>query len=405
MTYIKLSGFVIIIIFLSSSGCSNKNTGSDPALLSWEEIVDQAKGGNLTMMMWKGDPLINQYMNEYVIPEINQRYSIDLTVVNGQGTQVVSTLMSELESGQLGSQIDMMWINGETFYQLRQIDALYGPFTNKLPNTQYVDFQNPFIGIDFQQPVEGYEAPWGNVQLTLIYNPEQVQNPPQNLNELEQWVKQHPEKFTIPTEFTGMTFLKSLMISMADKPERFHGAFSEEVYQHYSSELWERINTIKPYFWRGGETFPNSIAQMHQLFSNGEIVFTMSNNDNEVDNKIAQGLFPDNTRAYVPKSGTIQNSHYLGISKHSANKTEALVVINFLMSPEAQFEKMKPDVWGDGTVLAIDRLPAEWRQRFDDMPGRTKAPDRSKINDYALMEPAPEYMIRIFDDFRSEVVN
>jgi hypothetical protein len=37
--------------------------------------------------------------------------------------------------------------------------------------------------------------------------------------------------------------------------------------------------------------FPENVAQVHQLFSNGELWFTMSNNDAEVDSKIAEGLF------------------------------------------------------------------------------------------------------------------
>jgi hypothetical protein len=39
-----------------------------------------------------------------------------------------------------------------------------------------------------------------------------------------------------------------------------------------------------------GTVFPEK-AQVHQLFSNGELWFTMSNNDAEVDSKIAEGLF------------------------------------------------------------------------------------------------------------------
>ena len=49
--------------------------------------------------MWMGDPLINNYMAQYVVPEVKSRYNIDLEIVNGQGTQIVSTLISELESG------------------------------------------------------------------------------------------------------------------------------------------------------------------------------------------------------------------------------------------------------------------------------------------------------------------
>jgi putative spermidine/putrescine transport system substrate-binding protein len=386
--------------------CSGQvDNDADPRELSWQEIEQEARGGDLTLMMWMGDPLINDYMKTYVIPRVNERYNIDLEIVSGQGTQVVSTLMAELEGGRQTSQVDQVWINGETFFQLKQIDALFGPFTDQLPNARYVDFDNPFIGKDFQQPVNGFEAPWGNVQFTLIYDEANLQSPPQSLNEFQKWVEENRGKFTIPTDFSGMTLLKSWMISLADDPSVFHGEFDEEVYRTYSRQLWDQLKEMKPHFWRGGETFPNSISQLHQLFSSGEIAFTMSNNDSEVDNKIAEGLFPKRSRAYVPESGTIQNSHYMGIPKNSANKAEAMVVINFLMSPEAQFEKMKPEVWGDGTVLSMEKLPDEWQRRFADIPGRDRAPDREEIRDRALMEPAPEYMIRIFEDFRSEIVN
>lgn len=405
MKHCALFSGLVLAVLIFGTGCSSHNSGVDPKEMSWKEIKEEAKGGKLTMMMWMGDPLINNYMKDYVVSEVKEQFNIDLKIVNGQGAQIVSTLMSELESGRDVSQIDMMWINGETFYQLRQIDALYGPFTNKLPNSQYVNFDNPFIGIDFQQPVDGYEAPWGNVQFTMIYNQALVETPPQNLDELELWVQQHPGKFTIPAEFTGMTLLKSLMISLAEEPQIFHGEFDEEVYKEFSSELWERLNKIKPDFWRGGSTFPNSLSQLHQLYANGEVAFTMSNNDSEVDNKIDQGVFPENSRAYVFESGSIQNSHYLGIPKGSSHKAEAMVVINFLISPQAQFEKMKPGVWGDGTVLSMELLPGEWRQRFQEIPGRKRAPKREEIQKKALMEPAPEYMIRLFDDFRKEVIN
>ena len=399
---------LLTLLPLIISGCSSspQTKGADePTDMTWQEIEATASGETVTMMMWKGDPLINTYMSQFVVPEVKSRYNINLEIVNGQGTQIVSTLMSELESGRSDSQIDMIWINGETFYQLRQIDGLYGPFTQKLPNMQYVDLDNPFIGLDFQQPVEGYEAPWGNVQFTLIYDPDDVQNPPQNISEFQVWVSQNPGRFTIPTDFSGMTLLKSWMISMADDPDVFYGEFSEKVYSEYSARLWKIINGMKPDFWRGGDTFPNNVAQMHQLFSNGELAFTMSNNDSEVDNKIMQGIFPDHSRGYVPESGTIQNSHYLGITRLSDNKVAAMTAINFMISPKAQYQKMKPEVWGDGTVLSIADLPDEWQTRFREIPGRNRAPDREEINNRAFMEPDPEYMIRLFEDFRTFVVN
>jgi hypothetical protein len=37
----------------------------------------------------------------------------------------------------------------------QQINGLYGPWTDKLPNAKNIDFKNPFIGTDFQQQIDG----------------------------------------------------------------------------------------------------------------------------------------------------------------------------------------------------------------------------------------------------------
>jgi putative spermidine/putrescine transport system substrate-binding protein len=66
--------------------------------------------------------------------------------------------------------------------------------------------------------------------------------------------------------------------------------FQQQKYKEYSTELWQYINELRPYLWRKGTVFPENVAQVHQLFSNGELWFTMSNNDAEVDSKIAEAF-------------------------------------------------------------------------------------------------------------------
>lgn len=394
-----------ILLPLLLIGCAGQPADEpDLASLDWQEIQTLAEGSDVNLIMWMGDPFINAYMRDYVTPTLKDQFGISLNIGSGQGNQIVSMLMTELEAGKAQSEIDMVWINGETFYQLRQIKGLYGPFTDMLPNAQYIDFENPFIGIDFQQPIDGYEAPWGNVQLALIYDTTRVTHPPRNRDELATWVKANPGQFTFDNGFTGMTFLKSLLIDIAGGKGALDGPFDEARYAEASAKLWQYINEIKPYFWKQGETYPNSVAPMHQMFANGELAFTMSNNDGEVDNKVIQGLFPESAKAFVLDSGTIQNSHYMGIVSHASNKAGALVAINFLISAEAQYRKYNPEIWGDGTVLAIDRLPSEWQEKFSTIPTRKHAPKRSTIQDKALKELAPEYMIRLYEDFRTEVL-
>lgn len=384
--------------------CEAENGQETSNVGDWEEILQEARGSSLTLMMWQGDPFINQYMNDFVVPKLKLEYGIELEISSGQGNQVVSTLMAEMEAGVSESEIDLMWINGETFFQLRQIDGLYGPFTEQLPHSRFINFDDPFIGIDFQQEVNGYECPWGNVQLALIYNSENVPEPPGDLEALKEWCKEHPGRFTIGNDFTGMTLLKSWLIHFAGGPQALAGEFDPQKYDLAAGKLWNFVREIQPYLWKEGKTFPNSVAQMHQLYANGELDFTMSNNDAEVDNKVQQGLFQESSRAYVPDYGTIQNSHYMGISKLSGNIPAAMVVCNFLISPEAQLYKMRPDVWGDGTILDMDKLDQEWRDKFMQVPGRKFAPPREEIKKRALQEPAPEYMIKLFEEFRTQVI-
>lgn len=392
--------FLLILLLLS---CTLEK--APPQLpTTWPEVESQARNTTVHMMMWQGDPLINRYMNEYVAPELKIRYGIDLRIAPGQGAEIVKVLLAEKEAAQKTGKLDLCWINGETFFQLRQIEALYGPFVEQLPNAQYIDFGNPFIGIDFQQPVNGFECPWGNVQLALIYDTVRTPVPPRTLEALEAYVRAHPGRFTIPYEFTGMTLLKSWLAALAGGKEALNGPFDEKKYEEWSARLWDFINRNKPYFWREGRTFPESLAAMHQMFANGELDFTMSNNDGEVDNKILQGVFPETARAFVLETGTIRNSHYLGIPANAANKAGAMVTVNFLVSPEAQWHKMNPGVWGDGAVLDVGRLPADWQAKFASIPERRYSPRRSEIGDKAIQEPDPAYMIRLYRDFREKVI-
>lgn len=385
--------------------CAKKTKDIDVTKLSWQEIQKNADGQDVTMIMWMGDAKINQYMKKYIVPKVKKENNINLQIIDGQGSAIVQLLMTEIQANKQFSDVDLMWINGETFYQLKQIKALFGPWTNQLPNAKFIDFQNPFIGIDFQQPVKGYELPWGNVQLAIIYNNQKVKNLPQTRADLLAFVKANPGVFTFDNQFTGLTFLKSLLVDISGDKNELSGDFNQVKYNKYSAKLWAYINELKPYLWRKGTVFPENVAQMHQLFANGELWFTMSNNDSEVDSKIEEGLFPANTNAYVPEFGSIQNSHYLGITFNSRKKAAAMVVANTLISVEAQSKKLNPLIWGDGTILDINKLTNADKAKFDLNSNRKKTPKRSDIQSKAIRELAPEYMVKLAEDFKKNIIN
>ena len=369
----------------------------------WSEITQQADGTHVRMAMWDGDPLINAYMRDFVAPRL-QDAGVTLEFVGLRGPQLVQRLQADQQAGRTRGDLDLVWINGETFYQLRRVDALFGPINELIPNTQFLNLGDPFISRDFQQLIEGYECPWGSVQMTLIYDSKTVPRPPETLEELTDWIRSHPGRFTLDNSFTGMSFLKSLLIHFAGGGPALDGPFDETRYQQAATQLWAWLRSVQPFLWREGRTFPEDVAQLHQLLNSGEVDFSMSLNDGEVDNKVLQGILPKTCRGYVPRFGSIRNSHYLGIPGNAPNPAGALVVINFLISPEAQLEKARPAVWGDGTVLATERLPGDWPQRFSAIEGRERVPARDELRQRALAEPVPEIMIRLHEDFRRELI-
>lgn len=400
----RLPILLVLFALLVACGGHPAPAKTDPRTLDWAGIEQTAHGQSVKLTMWLGDPAINAYMRDFVTPRLKRRYGITLHLLPGEGGELVSNVMTQIEAGSASSATDMVWINGQVFYQLRQIHALFGPFTGHLPNNRYVDWSNPFIANDFQQPVNGHECPWGNVQLLLITDTARVPQPPRTPQALAAWIHAHPGRFTFDTSFTGMSFLKSLMYAFVDSPQDLAGPFNPVVYARLKGRVFDWVRGVQPDLWHHGSSFPAQIAQLHQLFANGEVDFSMSFNDGEVDNKIDTGLFPQTAKAFALTTGMLQNSHYIGILAHSPHKAAAMVVANFLISPEAQLQKLKPQVWGDGTVLNVASLPAPWPQRFAALARRSHAPPRSAIQPLARREPAPEVMIHLAEDFRREIL-
>jgi putative spermidine/putrescine transport system substrate-binding protein len=402
MKHSRLTFLLTWAIWLTA--CGPEASKEDLAGLPWPQIEGKAKGTTVHLMMWQGDPYINAYMNNYVVPEVKKQLDIDLEIAGGQGATIVSTLMAEKQAGKAASNLDLTWINGETFYQLRQLDALYGPFTDRLPNARYIDFSNRFIGYDFGQPVNGYEAPWGNVQMCLIYDSLRTPQPPRTLAALETYVKAHPGTFTLGTDFTGMTLLKSFLTELAGGP----GVPGRQVRRgEVPPPFGATVGVSQPGeapFLEGGPYVSRVGGPDAPALRERRTAFTMSNNDGEVDNKILQGLFPPTARAYVLDAGTIQNSHYLGIVAHSANKAGPWRWSTSCFRPRRNCASTTP------RCGATARCWPSRSCRPTGRPGsatcRSAATRRAarKLDAKALPELAPEYMIRLYDDFRKKVV-
>lgn len=361
----------------------------------------RARGTAVTWRMWRGDPSINAYVDHWVAPRLAERLGITLTAVEGQGAELVNQLIAERDAGARGT-ADLAWINGETFANLRDAGLLFGPWATVLPNAAYVD-DAPLMARDWGRDPAGYESPWGRVQFALIYDTTRTPDPPRTVGGLTGWILAHPGRFTHDQGFTGLAFLKVVLYALNDGPGPLQGGFDEAAYHAARGPLFAWLERVTPAFWRGGATYPRDVADLHRLFANGEVDFTMSYNQHEVVTKVRQGVLPPTARPLLLRDGTLANAHYVGIPANAPNPAAAMVVANFLLSPEAQLEKRKPEVWADGTVLDVASLPAPWPERFAALERDPRALPADSLATYAVPEVAPEYHERLRADWRARI--
>jgi putative spermidine/putrescine transport system substrate-binding protein len=384
-------------------GCARDTPPTtDLRSVEWTEVVAQARGTSVRWRMWRGDPLINAYVDDWVTPRLAREYGITLQPIEGQGPDIVNQLRLEQASSARGT-ADLVWINGETFAALQRDSLLFGPWAGRLPAAALVDSASPIVRRDFERLPDGFESPWGRVQFALIYDTVRTPSPPRTVAELEAWIMAHPGRFTHDQGFTGATFHKIVLYATNGGVEALAGGFTEAKWTAASPALFAWLERTRPAFWRGGAAFPPGVADLHRLFANGEVDFSMSNNQHEVLAKIRQGILPASSRALLLHDGTIANSHFLGIPRNAGNVAGAMVVANFLLSPEAQFEKARPEVWADGSVLALDRLSPTWRTRFDSLRLATGGLPADSLARYARPEIEATWHDRVVATWRSRI--
>lgn len=406
----RRAALLALASFLLLGGCGGEDgprapEGGDAAELAqgpWEAVVEAARGTEVTWRMWRGDPSINAFVEEWVAPRLREQYGIRLRAVDAQGPEIVNQLVVEREARARGF-ADLVWINGETFHQLREEALLQGPWAHRIPGAAALDSASTTILFDFERPIEGWESPWGRVQFAMIYDEARTPEPPRTVAELGAWIRANPGRFTHDQSFTGVTFLKGVMYALSGGHEPFAGGFDEAAFAEGSTRLLDWLSEHTPDFWRGGSAYPAGVAELHRLFANREVDFAFSNNENEVVTKVRQGILPPTSRATVLRDATIANAHYLGIPFNARNPAGAMVVANFLLSPEAQLRKADPEVWGDGTVLDPVRLEPRWQEAFAALEVDPRAIPRDTLDRYARPEVAPEYHERILELWRTRV--
>jgi len=357
----------------------------------WAAVEREARGQTVYFNAWGGDLAINRYLDR-AAATLAERHAVELRHVKVTDiAEAVTRILAERAAGRdTDGSVDLLWINGENFHTLKEAGLLYGPWAERIPNAALVDWQgNPTTRIDMTIPTGGYELPWGTAALTFFYDAGRVDVMPRDPASLLAWIERHPGRFSYPQPpaFLGSAFLKQLLLLVADEPGRLAKPAGSD-FARVTRPLWDWLDRAHPSIWRSGRLFPPSGPAQRELVATGELDWMLSYNPSEASRAIRQGELEPTMAAMRFAGGTLANSHYLAIPYNASAKAGALVAANYLLSPEAQLEKADEAAWGDPTVLAIERLPPAWRERFEALSGGPATPPPPSTY---LPEPHPSW--------------
>lgn len=378
----------------------------DPS--DWEAVLEEASGQTVYWNAWAGEERINTYIS-WVARQVETQYGIELVHVKlGDTSEAVSRVLAEKQAGNddRGS-VDMIWINGENFAAMKANGLLFGPWADAMPYYALTAPDNtPAVRYDWTIPVDGLESPWSSSQVVFYYDTALVENHPNNMSELLEWTKQNPGEFTyaqVPN-FLGNAFITQALLELSDTTDIFYDPMQEEDFDAATAPLWEFLDELHPHLWRSGRAFPSNSADLRSLMGDSEISIALSFSTTEASGAIANYELPDTVRSYVHDSGMIGNMSFMAIPYNAQHKAGAMVVANYLMSPEAQAEKQDPEVWGSNTVLAMHTLSPEERALFDDIDLGIATLPPSELGD-VLGQPHPSWVDAIADAWQERYVN
>ncbi|HRA62494.1 MAG: ABC transporter substrate-binding protein [Rhodoferax sp.] len=345
----------------------------------WSDVLSRARGQTVYFNAWAGSERINAYIR-WAAEQIQQQHGVKLEHVKVTETaEVVKRVRTEKAAGKTDGTVDLVWINGENFLTMKREGLLFGPFAEQLPNFQYVDVAGkPTTRVDFSEPVEGFEAPWGMAQLTFFADRKRVPTPPRDMAALLDFARANPGRVTYPQlpDFHGTSFVKQVLVERTADRAVLYRPVTQEALAAATAPLWTYLDALHPHLWRAGRQFPQNAAAIRQMMSDGELMMALTFNPNEAANEIAAKRLAGSVYSFQFSAGTIGNTHFLAIPVNARAREGAQVVANFLLSPLAQARKADIALWGDPTVLAIDKLNAADRARFSAgvLPGQLERP-------------------------------
>lgn len=329
--------------------------------ISWSEVEKHAqKEGKVKFYHWGGLDRINAWVDNVAIPAMAKK-GIQMKSVRSNPKDAIDLILAEKSLGRkIGEgSVDLVWINGENFANLKRNKALFGRFVTQLPNAKNFELNpNDSRSLqnlrDFGVTNNATEAPWSGEQYVCSYNSATLKgSPPKTFADLKSFLAKNPGRFTYvkPPNWAGNTFVQ--MVLYAHTPTgKGAESFQQSAKEIGATEFARRIKpgmdylrAIEPLLLGAKNDrvrYPATPPELDGLFANQEIDIACQFGYYIAAVGLASGNFPEAGKQFIfPVKNMIKNKNFLAIPSNAPNSAAALVLINWMMSVEAQASKLK----------------------------------------------------------------
>jgi len=300
---------MIVLIGIIITACGNEEAeggSDDPTTLT----IYTAAGGD-------------EYYNDIVIPMFEEEtgYNVEYARANPQ------ELINKINSQGDNKTIDIV-ITGLDGLPLGINDGLWEQLVPEYSDEVHADEWNE-IGEAYIEKFDGYGAPvtTGSGGPILVYNSEEVKNPPTTYDELKDWISENPGKFTypaVPSSGTARGFFFGLTQSLG---EDFNNPESLDETWTYLEEIGETI-----------DYYPSETSDSFDLLYEGSVDI-IPHTPFWFANLKAEGTVPPNIEAVtLEDTEQIIDSHFYVMLKDipEERKEAALEFLEFATSKEVQ---------------------------------------------------------------------
>ena len=411
--------------------------------ISWEGVVNQAKGTTVNFFTCGGCPKYNIWIDSYLTPQLKTLYNINLVRKPITGPTSVALQLVEdqiaLKPGASNVSVDLIWLNLENFARLRNPPSggssnAYGPWAMKIPSAGNFDFSSPPITFDGGLPTAGYEFPYDGAQCVFIYNGNKVASEADlklihTVDGLKAWITANPGKFTYAApamdasgatgDYTGSAFIRHVFYTLAAPYTDFlTTADTTALYNARAPKFFQFLRDIEPALYSAAfdssfvgrtHSYPKNNSIVDTLFGRQATYLTISYTPSYAADMVAKKAWDAavvNPQAYVLTGGTLANTNFVAIPVTSKNKLGAVVAANFLGSPQANYYRALTL----GALPVVD-LQAEafttggWQAAFDTIDRSPRTPSAQQLAAGKLAELSPAYITKIQRDWYTCVRN